>query len=110
MADTIDELNQRRIELHAALSHLGDFRQGCIRPTKRRCGKPNCWCARTPGGGHPQWLRTLNRNGKNVAQVLHEGVELDLALQHEQNWKRFNEIFQELADVAERICVLKEGK
>ena len=43
-------LERHRAELFGLLSQAGDFRRGALNAVWRRCGKPNCACAR-PGHG-----------------------------------------------------------
>ena len=44
--DELAELERRRAELYAELGLVGDFRQGSLNESFRKCGKPNCACAR----------------------------------------------------------------
>ena len=41
-------LERRRAELFGLISQAGDFRRGALNAVWRKCGKPNCACAR-PG-------------------------------------------------------------
>jgi hypothetical protein len=45
-------LEARRARLYADLGLVGDFRRGALNVVRRKCGKPNCACARgMPGTG-----------------------------------------------------------
>lgn len=44
--DSLEDLEQRRARLYDQLAATGDFRRGSISENYRRCGKPNCVCAR----------------------------------------------------------------
>jgi hypothetical protein len=52
---SLPELEQQRAQLYARLAATGDFRPGSLNPTYRRCGKPNCTCARPGHRGQPSW-------------------------------------------------------
>ena len=52
-------LEAERARLYAELGGVGDFRRGTLSAVFRRCGKPNCRCARPGERGHgPQWNLT----------------------------------------------------
>jgi len=44
----LEELQERDRELKARLAQLGEMRPGSLVERYRKCGKPNCHCAR-PG-------------------------------------------------------------
>ncbi len=74
---SVDELESRRAELYAQLAEVGDFRRGSLSENYRRCGKPNCACAR--------------------AEV--DKVRAELA-----NYHRFAELSEQIVEVNEAIC------
>ena len=49
---TQDTLVEQRERLLRALAGIGDLRQGSLRAQYRKCGKPNCHCAREGAQGH----------------------------------------------------------
>jgi hypothetical protein len=56
---SLPELEAERDRLYAQLSEVGDFRRGSVSENWRRCGKPNCACARPVHPGHgPRFLWT----------------------------------------------------
>jgi len=59
-------LRQRRAALIARFRVPGDPLPGSLVETRRRCGKPNCHCAR--GEGHPVWVLTYMAGGKRHAE------------------------------------------
>jgi len=64
---SLPELESRRAGLFARLAAIGDFRRGSITENYRRCGKPNCACARPGHRGHgPQYNLTRRVGGKTV--------------------------------------------
>ena len=49
-------LLRRRDELRQALASIGELRPGSLKSRYRKCGKPNCHCAREGDPGHgPHW-------------------------------------------------------
>jgi hypothetical protein len=52
MHATVESLEQRKKDLYQQLASLGEFRRGTLSVNYRRCGKPNCACARPDHPGH----------------------------------------------------------
>ncbi len=74
---SLPELEQQRARLFERLAATGDLRPGSINATYRRCGKPNCACARPGHPGHgPRWLWTRSAGGRTRTRQLSAG-ELD---------------------------------
>jgi hypothetical protein len=48
MFDTLSNLLNLRGGLLRQVSELGDFQPGSVTTVRRRCGKPNCHCAKPP--------------------------------------------------------------
>jgi len=69
---SLPELETRRAGLYERLAAIGDFRRGSISENYRRCGKPNCACARPDHPGHgPRflWTRTVAGRGTRGRQL-----------------------------------------
>lgn len=102
---SLPELEARRAELYARLAEVGDFRRGSISENYRRCGKPNCACARPGHRGHgPRQLWTRRgADGKTVGRQLSAGevgkVARELAAYHE-----FARVAEAIVAVNEAIC------
>lgn len=108
MTPKLEPLESLRDNLRQQLFDIGDFRTGTVYPSFRKCGKKNCACARPGHPGHgPQYLRTTAKGGKNRAQSLHLGPELEKALQEAANYQRFVKLCKELVEVNEQICELR---
>ena len=59
-------LERRRAELFGLISQVGDFRRGALNAVWRKCGKPNCACARPGHRGYgPQWNLTRRVAGQD---------------------------------------------
>src|SRR5205085_9230182 len=68
---SLPNLLDDRSHLLEELSQLGDFQPGSITNATRRCGKPNCHCAKPSDPGHgPHRQLTQKIDGKTVTQTL----------------------------------------
>jgi hypothetical protein len=104
MAD-LGELEQRRTELYAQLAAVGDFRAGSINETWRRCGKPNCACAREGNPGHgPRYLWTRSAGGRTRGHQLAAGPELEKARAEVARYGEFTALAGQIVAVNEAIC------
>ena len=107
MADEADlaGLEAERARLYAELSGVGDFRRGTLSALFRRCGKPNCRCARPGERGHgPQWNWVRRAGGKTVTTHPRPGPELDKAQREARQWERFKVLTGQIEAVNEAIC------
>jgi hypothetical protein len=98
-------LEAERARLYADLSQVRDFRRGALNAVRRKCGKPNCACARPGHPGHgPQYNLTKWAGGKTVTMHLRPGPELDKAEREVAEWERFKSLTGQIAEVNEAIC------
>jgi len=98
-------LEAERARLYAELSGVGDFRRGTLSPVFRKCGKPNCRCARPGDPGHgPQYNLTRWQGGKTVTAHPRPGPELDKAEREAREWERFRLLAGQIEQVNEAIC------
>ena len=107
MADEPDlaGLEAERARLYAELSGVGDFRRGTLSAVFRKCGKPNCRCARPGDRGHgPQWNLTRWAGGKTVTTHPRPGPELEKAEREAAEWERFRSLTGQIEEVNEAIC------
>jgi hypothetical protein len=99
------ELEARRARLFERLTAIGDFRRGGISENYRRCGKPNCACARPGHPGHgPRylWTRTVagrGTRGRQLATGEVEKVRAELA-----RYQEFAALSEQIVEVSEAIC------
>jgi hypothetical protein len=101
-------LERLRGELYEQLSRVGDFRRGALNAVRRKCGKPNCACARPGHPGHgPQYNLTRNVGGKTVNTRFRPGPELEKAEREVAGYQRFTDLAERLAEVNEAICALR---
>lgn len=86
-------LEAERARLYADLSGVGDFRKGTLSAVFRKCGKPNCRCARPGERGHgPQWNWIRWAGGKTVTAHPRPGPELDKAQREAGELERFRSL------------------
>ena len=111
MKETLEGLEERRRQLYGQIAEAGDFRRGIISVNYRKCGKPNCACARRGHPGHgPQYLWNTTVGGKSRAANLPLGPELEKVQQEIDNHRRFVELTKELVEVNEKICQLRPAR
>jgi hypothetical protein len=102
--EPLDELERHRAELYAQLAGTGDFRPGSVNETWRRCGKPNCACARPDHPGHgPRYLWTRSAGGRTRTRQL-AAAELDKVRREVANYKQFVAVSEQIVQVNEAIC------
>ena len=71
----------------------------------RKCGKPNCACARPGRRGHgPQYNLTRRVGGKTVNTHLKPGPELEKARREVAEHERFRDLIGRVTEVNEAIC------
>jgi hypothetical protein len=98
-------LEAERARLYAELSGTGDFRRGRLSAVFRKCGKPDCRCARPGDRGHgPQWNWVRWAGGKTVTVHPRPGAELEKAQRESAQWERFRELTGRIEAVNEAIC------
>ena len=102
---SLPELEAQRSQLYARLAELGDFRRGSVSENYRRCGKPNCACARPGHPGHgPRMLWTRRgADGKTVGRQLVTG-EVDKVRRELEVYHAFAELSEKIVAVNEAIC------
>jgi hypothetical protein len=101
---SLPELEQQRAELFARLAATGDLRPGSVNATYRRCGKPNCACARPGHPGHgPRWLWTRSAGGRTRTRQL-SAAEVGKVRAELANYKEFTALSEQIVRVSEAIC------
>jgi Family of unknown function (DUF6788) len=101
---TLPELEQQRARLYARLAATGDFRPGSLNVTYRKCGKPNCACAREGHPGHgPRWLWTRSAGGRTRTRQL-TAAEVEKVRAELAGYKEFAALAEQIVEVNEAIC------
>ena len=99
-----EELKRRRDEIRDELAGIGDLRPGSLVGRYRKCGKPNCHCAREEDGGHgPSWSLTRGVGGRTVTRIIPPTA---VARTREQiaEYQRLRRLTGELVEVSEGLC------
>ena len=105
MPDSLRELERRRADLLAQISHLGDFRPGSITATRGRCGNPNCHCHKPGESGHGPSLRlTYKAGGKTITESFATAAARRKAEREVAEFVRYRELSRAFIDVNAQIC------
>ena len=108
MADSVAELETRRMAIQSEFVQLGDMRSGSITGTGGRCGNPRCRCHRSGGAGHgPYYRLTRKVEGKTVTEAFTSAGERAKAQREVAEYHRFRELSRRLLEVNETICRLR---
>jgi hypothetical protein len=108
MSDTLSNLLNLRGGLLRQVSELGDFQPGSVTTVRRRCGKPNCHCAKPADTGHgPQVQLTQKRDGKTVTQALSSPAAVHKTQKEIAAFRRFQALTHDLVEVNQKICRLR---
>lgn len=101
----LEELQNRDRELKTRLTQLGEMRPGSLLERYRRCGKPNCHCARRGDRGHgPMWMVTHAVEGKTVSKAIPSGPAVERTRSQIAEYQRFRELARELVVTNEQLC------
>ena len=86
MAETLPQLETRRVQVVQEIAGLGDFRRGSITSITGRCGKANCCCHQSGHRGHgPNFRLTRKRGGKTVSETFPRSLSgIDLGFRWEE--------------------------
>jgi hypothetical protein len=104
---SLPDLEQQRAQLYERLAATGDLRPGSMNATYRRCGKPNCACARPGHHGHgPRWLWTRSAGGRTRTRQL-AAAELGKVRAELANYREFTALSEQIVQVNEAICEAK---
>ena len=108
MPDSLPDLLDDRSQLLQELLQLGDFQPGSITNVTRRCGKPNCHCAKPSDPGHgPHRQLTQKMAGKTVTQTLSSAEAVRKAEKEIAEFRRFQKLSHELIEINQKICRLR---
>jgi hypothetical protein len=99
-----EELRARRDEIRDQLASLGDLRPGSLVGRYRRCGKPNCHCAREERGGHgPSWSLTRGVGGRTVTRIIPPAA-VPRTREQIAEYHRLRRLTAELVEVSDGLC------
>jgi hypothetical protein len=102
---SLPELEAERERLYAQLSVVGDFRRGSVSENYRKCGKPNCACARPGHPGHgPRFLWTRTVRGRKTRGRQLAAGEVAKVRRELETYQEFAALAERIAEVSEAIC------
>ncbi|MGA7918478.1 MAG: DUF6788 family protein [Candidatus Acidiferrales bacterium] len=105
MTISLQALHEKREQLKAGLTQIGDLRRGSLTARFRKCGKPNCHCAQKDSPGHgPSYSLTHASGGKTITQVIPPGPAVERTRAQIAEYRRFRKLVQELIAVSEQLC------
>jgi hypothetical protein len=108
MSLSLPILEAKRSGILQQLVALGDLRPGSISAVVRRCGKPNCHCAKPDDPGHDPQLRLVRKvNGKSVAESFASPAAFRKTQREVAEFHRLQSLNAELVAVNEQICRLR---
>ena len=99
------ELEAERERLYAQLAVVGDFRRGSVTENYRRCGKPNCACARPDHPGHgPRFLWTRAIGGRKTKGRQLAAGEVAKVRRELEQYAEFALLSEQIVEANEKIC------
>jgi hypothetical protein len=108
MSQPLSALEANRFAILQQFLGLGDLRPGSLSAVARRCGKPNCHCAKPGDPGHDPQLRLLRKvHGKSVAESFPSPAAFRKAQREVAEFHRLQSLSAELIAVNEQICRLR---
>jgi hypothetical protein len=108
MLQSLTALEAKRSDILQQLMELGDLRPGSISAVVRRCGKPNCHCAKPNDPGHDPQLRLVRKvNGKSVAESFASPASFRKAQSEVAEFHHMQNLSTELIALNEQICRLR---
>jgi len=108
MSQSLTALEARRSDVLQQFVGLGDLRPGSISALVRRCGKPNCHCAKPDDPGHDPQLRLIRKvSGKSVAESFASPASFHKAQREVAEFHRMQSLSAELIALNQQICRLR---
>jgi hypothetical protein len=102
---SLRELEAERERLFVQLSAVGDFRRGSVSENYRKCGKPNCACARPDHRGHgPRFLWTRAVRGRGTVGRQLAAGEVEKVRREVARHAEFASVSERIAELNEKIC------
>jgi hypothetical protein len=101
---SLAQLEAQRDRLKLDLAGLNDFRPGSLVERYRKCGKPNCHCARPNAKGHgPSFSLTHSVERKTLTKIIPSAFVEQTRAQLTEH-QRFRQLARDLVAVNEQIC------
>jgi len=102
--ESLDELVEKKKVVLGEIGKLPVFRPGTLEAAYRKCGKPNCHCARPGAQGHgPVWILTRKVKNKTVSKVIKKDT-VESTHEQIQSYHEFQELIREYVETNVKIC------
>ena len=112
---TVRQLEELRTLMLDRIASVPQFRRGSLQVGYRKCGKPNCRCARPGEQGHgPRglWTRTAKGPGGAKGQSRGQYVpveQVDQVRAELDNYAQFAALIEDYVEVNEALCTARLG-
>ena len=93
----------RTVHLDSILGTRGPLRRGAFVAVQRKCGKPNCRCAR--GEGHPAKYLSVKEGGRTRMIYVPSAQEVQVA-EEADRYRRFRQARAMLAKLAKQVLAV----
>jgi hypothetical protein len=98
-----EQLQAKARELKTAIGQLGDIFPGSLVERYRKCGKPNCHCAKKGAKGHgPSWVVTREVAGHTLSRTI-PGQAVDQIRAETEEYKHFRQLSHELIETSAQL-------
>ena len=104
---TLNKIKKLERERSIRVKGLADTRvmlRATFGITYRRCGKPNCWCARKEKG-HPYARVTWSENGRSRTKSVNK-ENIDWVKKAAQNYRKFRKSRHDITELNKKFRVL----
>ena len=102
--ESLDELAQKKKVALEKIAKLPAFRPGTLEAAYRKCGKPNCHCAKPGAQGHgPVWIITRKVKNKTVSKTIKKDA-VESTQEQIRNYHQFQELIREYVETNVKIC------
>jgi len=102
--ESLDELTEKKQEVLAEIAKLAPFRPGSLEHIYRKCGKPNCHCAKPGARGHgPVWILTRKVKNKTVSKTIKKDA-VESTQEQIRNYHEFQRLIGEYVETNVKIC------
>ena len=101
---TLKELYRQKAQIITQIKNFPDFRSGSLVGRYRKCGKPNCHCAKPDSKGHgPSWSLTRTFKGKTITKIIPKDA-VEITRKQISQYHQFQETVHNLVETNVKIC------
>ena len=104
---TLPQLAAKARSIKTAIANLGEMIPGSLLERFRKCGKPNCHCAKNGERGHgPTLVITRAVQGRTITKTVPDSAAEQVRAATEE-YKRFRELVRDLRQTSEQLGDLR---